>query len=224
MLAEIIEKLETTTKLKQDLFNQLVAYFDNLENTCREVASELQAAETINNLPIRIEKVNDYEFLFRIGGDVLIFMMQSNIVRIPDEAYICKTKYLKDDISLRYFGQVLIYNFLADTITYGRLEDPGYLISRLLLNRENKFFLEGDRKIVFDFPELKVNTVTKEKNRQLVEGLVLSALNNDLLAPNFHDIMMINYHQKLEHTSSMGNPQKIGFDMFAKNRENPNPQ
>ncbi|MFN3802932.1 hypothetical protein [Belliella pelovolcani] len=224
MLAEIIEKLETTTKLKHDLFNQLVMYFDNLEKTCREVASELENAGNIKNMPIRVEKVNDYEFLFRIGGDVLIFMMQSNIVRIPDEAYISKTKYLKNDVSLRYFGQVLIYNFLADTITYGRLEDPGYLISRVLLNRGNKFFLEGDRKIVFGFPELKENIVSKEKNRQLIEGLILSALNNDLIAPNFHDIMMINYHQKLEHTSSMGNPQKIGFDMFAKNRETPNPQ
>jgi hypothetical protein len=224
MLAEIIEKLESTTKLKHDLFNQLVTYFDNLEKTCREVASELENAGNIKNMPIRVEKVNDYEFLFRIGGDVLIFMMQSNIVRIPDEAYISKTKYLKNDVSLRYFGQVLIYNFLADTITYGRLEDPGYLISRVLLNRENKFFLEGDRKIVFGFPELKENIVSMEKNRQLIEGLVLSALNNDLIAPNFHDIMMINYHQKLEHTSSMGNPQKIGFDMFAKNRETPNPQ
>lgn len=219
MLAEIISKLESTSKLKQDLYEQLEDLFKEIENACRAVALDLQKGTASSDLPIKIEKVNNSEFIFRIGGDVLIFMMQSNIVRIPDETYICKTKYLKSDVTLRYFGQILIYNFLADTLTYGRLNDPGYLISRILLNRENKFFIEGDRKIVFNFPELKENKITKEKNRMLVESLILSALNNDLLAPNFHDIMMINYHQKLEHTSSMGNPEKIGFDFFAKNRE-----
>ena len=79
--------------------------------------------------------------------------------------------------------------------------------------------MEGDRKIVFKFPELKENEVSKEKMRTLVEELVISAIDNDLLAPAFQDIMLITYQQKLEHTSSMGNPQKIGFDFFAKNTD-----
>ncbi|MFD2034943.1 hypothetical protein ACFSKL_09085 [Belliella marina] len=219
MLSEIISKIEKTSLLKQKLFGQVSEFFAQLEATCREVALELQKESKNVPIPIKIEKINDYEFLFRVGGDVLVFILQSNIVRLSDDAYISKSKYLKHDVSLRYFGQVLIYNFLADTLTYGRLDDPGYLISRVLINRENHFFLEGDRKIVFEFPELKENPITKEKNRKLVESLILSALNNDLLAPNFNDIMLISYHQKLEHTSSMGNPKKIGFDFFAKNRE-----
>ncbi|GAB2624854.1 hypothetical protein [Belliella aquatica] len=219
MLSDIINKIETTSQLKQKLFEQVTSFFTDLEKTCREVAIELQKKSANNAIAVKIEKINDYEFLFRVGGDVLVFILQSNIVRLSDDAYISKSKYLKDDVTLRYFGQVLVYNFLADTLTYGRLDDPGYLISRILINRENHFFLEGDRKIVFEFPELKDNPITKEKNRKLVENLVLSALNNDLLAPNFNDIMLISYHQKLEHTSSMGNPKKIGFDFFAKNRE-----
>lgn len=219
MLSDIINKIETTIQLKQKLFEQVTSFFTDLEKTCREVAIELQKKSANNAIAVKIEKINDYEFLFRVGGDVLVFILQSNIVRLSDDAYISKSKYLKDDITLRYFGQVLVYNFLADTLTYGRLDDPGYLISRILINRENHFFLEGDRKIVFEFPELKDNPITKDKNRKLVENLVLSALNNDLLAPNFNDIMLISYHQKLEHTSSMGNPKKIGFDFFAKNRE-----
>lgn len=219
MLSDIINKIETTSQLKQKLFEQVTSFFADLEKTCREVAIELQKKSANNAIAVKIEKINDYEFLFRVGGDVLVFILQSNIVRLSDDAYISKSKYLKDDVTLRYFGQVLVYNFLADTLTYGRLDDPGYLISRILINRENHFFLEGDRKIVFEFPELKENPITKEKSRKLVENLVLSALNNDLLAPNFNDIMLISYHQKLEHTSSMGNPKKIGFDFFAKNRE-----
>lgn len=220
MVSNILSKLQTTSKLKYNLFENTEILFRDLENICKELSQEIMKENKDGKpIPIKVEKINDYEFIFRIGGDVLIFILQSNIVRLPDETYLSKSKYLKEDVTLRYFGQILIYNFLSDTLTFGRLDDPGYLIGRILLNRENKFFLEGDRKIVFNFPELKENPVSKEKMRDLVEQLVVAALENDLLAPAFQDIMVINYHQKLEHTSSMGNPQKIGFDLFAKNRE-----
>lgn len=220
MVNKILTKLQTTSTLKQNLFEKTAELFIQLQEVCDELIKEIIEAEKgAKHIPMKLEKINDLEFIFRIGGDVLIFILQSNVVRLPDEAYLSKSKYLKSDPDLRYFGQILIYNFLSDTITYGRLEDPGYLIGRILLNRENKFFLEGDRKIVFNFPELKENQVSKEKMRTLVEELVVSAIDNDLLAPAFQDIMLITYQQKLEHTSSMGNPQKIGFDFFAKNRD-----
>jgi hypothetical protein len=195
------------------------ALFLDLEKISGQLAKEIiEANKEGIPIPIKVERTNPFEFIFRIGGDVLIFILQSNIVRLPDENYLSKSKYLKDDVTLRYFGQILIYNFLSDTIDYGRLEDPGYLIGRIMLNKENKFFLEGDRKIVFNFPELKENPINPEKMRDFVEELVVSALENDLLAPAFTDIMLITYQQKIEHISGLGNPQKIGFDFFAKNK------
>jgi hypothetical protein len=218
MISKILEKLQTTTKLKLNLLDETQKVFDECLAICQQLAEDLKNTDA-KDIPIKVERINEYEFIFRIGADVLVFILQSNIVRLPDETYLSKSKYLKDDVSLRFFGQILIYNFLADTITYGRLDDPGYLICRILLNRERKFFIEGDRKIVYSFPELKENPLTQEKLRNLVELLAEAALDNDLLAPAFQDIMLITYNQKLEHTSSMGNPQKIGFEMFAKNRE-----
>ena len=220
MGSNILTKLQTSSKLKYNLFEMTERLFFDLEKICGQLANEINEHNK-EGIPIlvKVERTNGFEFLFRIGGDVLIFILQSNIVRLPDENYLSKSKYLKDDVSLRYFGQILIYNFLSDTIDYGRLDDPGYLIGRVLLNRENKFFLEGDRKIVYNFPELKENPVNPEKMRDFVEQLVVSALENDLLAPAFTDIMVITYQQKIEHISGLGNPQKIGFDFFAKNKD-----
>jgi hypothetical protein len=218
MVSNILTKLQTTSKLKYNLFEKTEALFLDLEKICSLLAKEINEANT-DRIQVNVERKNPFEFIFRIGGDALIFILQSNIVRLPDENYLSKSKYLKEDITLRYFGQILIYNFLSDTIEFGRLDDPGYLIGRILLNRENKFFLEGDRKIVFNFPELKENAVDPEKMRSFVEQLVVSALENDLLAPSFADIMVITYQQKIEHISGLGNPQKIGFDFFAKNKD-----
>lgn len=220
MINKILKKLQTTSKLKDNLFGQTETLFRQLEEICLTITKEIDEANKGQTpVPIKVERINALEFIFRVGGDVLIFILQSNIVRLPDDTYLSRSKYLKEDETLRYFGQILIYNFISDTLTYGRLEDPGYLIGRILLNRENKFFLEGDRKIVFSFPELRDNPATPEKMRSLIEQLLESAMDNDLLAPAFHDIMVISYQQKLEHTSSMGNPKKIGFDFFAKPRE-----
>lgn len=218
MISKILEKLQTTTKLKLNLLEETQKVFDDCFAICQQLSLDLKNADA-KDIPIKVERINEYEFIFRIGADVLIFILQSNTVRLPDETYISKSKYLKEDVTLRFFGQILIYNFLADTITYGRLDDPGYLICRILLNRENKFYIEGDRKIVYSFPDLEENPMTQEKLRTLVELLTVAALDNDLLAPAFQDIMLITYHQKLEHTSCMGNPQKIGFELFSKNRE-----
>ncbi|GHB52028.1 hypothetical protein [Mongoliitalea lutea] len=220
MINKILQKLETTSKLKYEIYRHTLNLFNELEQTAHEISEELRAqAPDIDDLRIGVKRINDYEFMFQIGGDTLVFILQSNISRLPEDSYLSKSKYLKSDAELQYFGQILIYNFLSDTILFNRLDDLGYLVGRLLLNKEKKFFFEGERKIVFNFPELKDNPMTEEKRRSLIEQLLMSALENDLLPPAFQDIMVISYHQKIEHTSSMGNPKKIGFDLFAKGRD-----
>lgn len=220
MINKILSKLETTSKLKYELYKLTKTLFFELEKTAHELSEELRAqAPELDDLRIGVKRINDHEFLFQIGGDTLVFILQSNISKLSEESYLSKSKYLRSDDELKYFGQILIYNFLSDTILYNRLDDPGYLIGRLLLNKEQKFFFEGERKIVYNFPELKDNPITDEKKRTLIEQLLMSALENDLLTPAFQDIMLISYHQKIEHTSSMGNPKKIGFDLFAKARD-----
>lgn len=220
MINKILSKLETTSKLKYKLYKNTKDLFYDLERVAHEVSEDLRAkAPDLEDLRIGVKRINDHEFIFQIGGDTLVFILQSNISRLPEDSYLSKSKYLRSDDELKYFGQILIYNFLSDTILYSRLDDAGYLVGRLLLNKENKFFFEGERKIVFDFPELRDNPITEEKKRHLIEQLLMSVLENDLLTPAFQDIMLITYHQKIEHTSSMGNPKKIGFDLFAKGRD-----
>lgn len=220
MFLNIVSKIQSTSKLKQNLFVQVADLFQLLEQSSRTLARKLEADCGPENLvPLKVEKSNDYEFSFQVGEDVLVFILQSNIVRLSEETYLSKSKYLKDDANLNYFGQILVYNFLGETIKNERLADPGYLLGRLMVNQENKFFLEGDRKMVYHFPELHENPVTEQKMQDFVELLVSAALDNDLLAPAFGDIMIITYLQKLEHTSGMGHPKKIGFGSFTKNRQ-----
>lgn len=101
MVSNILTKLQTTGKLKFNLFEMTERLFSDLENICAQLAKEInEKSGEINQILVKVEKNNTFEFIFTIGGDSLIFILQSNIVRLPDENYLCKSKYLKDDVTL----------------------------------------------------------------------------------------------------------------------------
>ena len=54
-----------------------------------------------------------------------------------------------------------IYNFLADSFKYNRLNDVGYLVGRVFLNKDLHYFVEGKRQLGFlynDFVNDKLKT------------------------------------------------------------------
>ncbi|EIM73912.1 hypothetical protein A3SI_16852 [Nitritalea halalkaliphila LW7] len=220
MISNLATKLQEKAALKAAVFKLTQSAFKRLEMQAHQLAQELHAQVKLDaGVQVQFDQVNAHEFILRFGEDALVVILQSNVVKLPEERYLSKAKYVKADDKRAYFGQILVYNFLSDTITYNRMEDHGYLIGRLLLNIENKFFIEGERNLVFHYPELKENDLTDEKLRDMLMLLMRSAVDNDLLAPAFQELMVINYQQKLLYTSGLGSPQKIGFDVFAKNRE-----
>ena len=85
---------------------------------------------------IEYRSINDMEFHIRFSGDLLVFVMHSNIVTFPDDYGPMPSKYVEEDFRRRFFGHIMAYNFMADSIKYQRLNDPGYLVGRLLVNIE----------------------------------------------------------------------------------------
>ena len=45
------------------------------------------------------------------------------------------TSYVKEDKNRSYCGVIHLYNFLADSFKYNRLNDVGYLIGRVFIIR-----------------------------------------------------------------------------------------
>ena len=58
---------------------------------------------------------------------------------------IWTTKYVQKDELNSYSGIINIYNFLTDSFKYDRIDDLGYLVGRLFINRHSHYFVEGKR-------------------------------------------------------------------------------
>jgi len=89
-----------------------------------------------------------------------------------------------------YCGIIYIYNFLADSFKYNRLDDLGYLIGRIFINRENHYFVEGKRQMGFLYNNFGTAVIDKKALRAIIETAIMYAMEFDLLVPPY-DVVKI---------------------------------
>jgi hypothetical protein len=193
-----LESMIIKTNLKQEVYQKTVSSFALLKEVLKELADEysekLKDKVYANILPTYQEK-GLFEAEFRIGGDLLIFSMHSNVFVFNREHPLWKLNYIKNNPLNAYCGVFSIYNFLADSFKYNRLEDLGYLVTRIFVNHENHFFVEGKRQsgeVVKDFEK---DELTKEYLKEIIETTIQYATNFDLLVPPYDQVKIASVEQ-----------------------------
>ncbi|WP_233253992.1 hypothetical protein [Hymenobacter sedentarius] len=218
-LDQIFEGLKQKSTAKQAIFRNTQAAFDCLRLASQELVVELTRRLTPLDSSVMIEyrPINEMEFHIRFSGDLLIFIMHSNIVTFPDDYGPMSSAYVNQDFRRRFFGHIMAYNFMADSIKYQRMNDPGYLVGRLLVNINNHYFLEGVQQLELPDNDMSDNPITPDMMRLFVESAMIAAVNNDLIAPPLAEIQKINVKQKLEN-QQVSRGSKVGFS-FSNQQE-----
>jgi hypothetical protein len=211
-LNQIFEGLNQKSTAKQAIFRNTQAAFDCLRLVSQELVVELTRRLTPLDSSVVIEyrPINDMEFHIRFSGDLLIFVMHSNVVTFADDYGPMSSAYVSADIRRRFFGHIMAYNFMADSIKYQRLNDPGYLVGRLLVNIDNHYYLEGVQQLELPDNDMSDNKIMPATMRLFVESAMIAAVNNDLMAPPLSEIQKINVKQKLEN-QQVSRGSKVGF-------------
>ncbi|MDP2890252.1 MAG: hypothetical protein Q8P34_14960, partial [Bacteroidota bacterium] len=193
-----------------------VAMFAVLKEVLRELADEYreQLKDKVDEsvLPFFQEK-GPFEAEFKLGGDVLIFSMHSNVFVFNREHPIWKLEYIKANAMNSYCGVFSIYNFLADSFKYNRTQDLGYLIARIFVNRENHFFVEGKRQSNEVVKDFGIDELTKEYLKDIIETAVQYAIDFDLLVPPYDDVKIATVEQmqfEINH-SRIQTGKRLGF-------------
>lgn len=205
--------LETKSFAKQVTYKHLLAAFTILRNKSREVAEELASQTTNQDVTVEFDEVNEHEFHLKLAGDLLIFVLHTNIVTFDSEHTVMQDAYIQEKEINRYFGQIMIYNFMADSYKFNRVNDPGYLIVRIMINHENRYFIEGEGRLVPIANKISSHAVSPGDLEALVKISLAIAIENDLMAPPYPHVKFITLIQKLQHTTDLGGGQKIGFQM-----------
>ena len=206
--------LESKSNAKQTAYKHIQRAFLTLSEESRAVVEELKrrANPADKDVTVEFNAVNNNEFDVKLAGDMLIFVMNTNVVTVEESHPILDDPYIKENEVNRYFGQVMVYNFMAESLKYHRNNDPGYLLARLMVNHEGRFFIEGERDLE-RYNRMSEGPVTDADLQLLVKIVLKMAIQNDLVAPPFTEVKSITLNQKRNHSFELGGAQKIGFRM-----------
>lgn len=193
----IVDTLKSTSVLKQKVYDRTLNAMNMIKTILQELEAELnhELEQSDNRIHPEYSDRGKFEAQLKAGGDILIFSMHSNIFEFNREHSIWKTSYVQDNKTNSYCGIINIFNFLADSFKYNRMEDLGYLIGRIFINHEDHFIVEGKRQFGFLYNNFGKDTFNKENLRTIIQNALLYSLEFDLLVPPYDNVKIVSVGQ-----------------------------
>jgi len=212
---QILTALEMKSIVKQKVYDQTLETFSLLKEILKEIVHEYNSQLQIkdNRIHLAYKDRGQFECELKVAGDLLIFSMHSNIFEFDRNHNVWKLSYVSENKMFSYCGIINIYNFLADSFKYSRMEDLGYLITRIFINIEKHFFVEGKRQNEYLYNNFGNASLNKEILKEIIMNAILYSLDFDLLVPPYDAIKIASVAQMNEKMefSKMQTGKRLGF-------------
>lgn len=209
------------SELKQNVFRSTKEAFELFRVTTRDVIHQFQEACQQEGKKIAFEFTDrgDFEFEVKFAGDILLFMMHSNVFEFSRDHQVMKSAYIREDPKRSYCGVIHIYNFLADSFAYQRDNDLGYMIGRVFVNNENHYFIEGKRELGMLYNNFNTSVISEESVRGIVESAIEYTTNFDLLTPPYDEVKMVSVGEMRSNfdKKTLVTGKRLGFRFQADN-------
>lgn len=221
--AEILKLLKEKSATKQLIYRNTKEVFDDLVVSLKSKEKSLTSLlkNEVENVELEFKSNGLFDVQLKFAGDTLLFHMHSNIFDFPPTHEIFKSKYINSDKTRSFCGVINIYNFLSDSLKYNRLNDEGVLIGRIFINKEKKFFVEGDEDLGSLFKEFSKKEINSESIEEIINACMIFTLNFDLCSPNFNDVRLVSVHHLL--TMSMNQKiktsKRLGYQLSNENQK-----
>lgn len=212
---KILTALEMKSLVKQKVYDQTFEVFNLLKEILQEITIEYNTEIQVKDPRVSFEfkERSLFETELKVAGDVLIFSMHSNTFEFDRDHNVWKLNYVKENAIYSYCGIINVYNFLADSFKYNRLEDLGYLVTRLFVNIEKHFFVEGKRQQEYLYNNFGKAHLTKEILKDIILRIINYALDFDLLVPPYDNVKIASVAQLNEKVEyhKMKTGKRLGF-------------
>ena len=186
----LIQTIIHKSSLKQDVYQTTYQAFRDFKQVIKEIVEE--NANTVkqadNRINFEYHDKTEFEVEVKFAGDILIFMMHTNIFEFSRDHEVMKTTYIKDDPTRSYCGMITIFNFLADSFKYNRFNDIGYLIGRVFVNKDNHYFVEGKKEVGQLYNNFATSILDKDVIREVIQSAMMYTINFDLLTPPYESM------------------------------------
>ena len=212
----ILNLLSVKAVMKSKIFEQSIEVFNLLKDVLSEMSNDLnEMLDDKDYKRVRLEYRDrgKFEAELKFADDVLIFSMHTDVFQFDREHPVWKNEYLKNEPFNSYCGVINVYNFLSDSMKFNRLDDMGYLVARLFVNKDKSFFVEGKRQKKQMTDSFGSSALTKDDLVEFVESAILYTLSFDLLVPPYDIVKHATVEQinvKIE-SSKMTTGKRLGY-------------
>ncbi|MDL2239928.1 hypothetical protein LJC73_06990, partial [Bacteroidales bacterium OttesenSCG-928-L14] len=147
MSEDLFKELIDIYSLENDVYLKTKESFNILHKAAESFEKSFKHYHSENKIHISLAKHGTNEFELTVGSDMIIFVLHTNVFEFSRNHEIMKTPYMRENKDRAQCGQILIYNFIADSISLRRGLDVGYMIGRIMINNEGHYFVEGKKEI-----------------------------------------------------------------------------
>lgn len=210
---KIVELLKERSILKQEVYEKTLKKYCKFRKIIEEELASFKTQIRDERVRLTYDYNGDFETHAYVGSDVLVFNMHTNVFTFPDESSLWKDSYIEEDRTRGYFGVINIYNFLAESFLQKRMNDAGYLIGRIFVNRDGHFMIEGKGELGYLFRNIRSNQFNKEAMKAIFEVAVKHAAEFDLLTPPYKNVSVVSVMQIKTLTSAqeLKTGKRLGF-------------
>jgi len=215
----LFEELTDKAQLKQKVYSNTLDTFGLLSQAVHDIVTDYQGFQKKSKEPVPFEMKpkGDFEMELKFAGDVLIFLMHTNVFEFSRNHEVMNTSYVKEDKERSYCGIINIFNFLADSFKYNRVNDVGYLIGRVFVNKDMHYFIEGKREIGLLYNNFNTAVMNDTSAREIVESAIRYTINFDLLTPPYDNVKEITLYEMQSTLDSIAlkTGKRLGFKFQA---------
>lgn len=186
----ILQTIVRKSTLKQRVFDNTFAVFNELKETLLEMASEMDddlEGKLDKRVRLEYRDRGKFETQLQVASDLLIFQMHTDVFEFDASHPVWNNPYVESDPTNSYCGIVNIYNFLSDSFKFNRNADEGYMIGRIFVNRERRYFVEGKRQTSLPVTQFGQSEIDKGALIAILESAIDFSLDFDLLTPPYED-------------------------------------
>lgn len=219
---EIIKTIREKSNIKQVVYDHTVETFNILKDELEKAVAALnkKLVDCDERVHLQYKDKGAFEAEIKVAGDLLVFNMHTNIFEFENSHNIWKTTYVQKGRMNSLCGVINIYNFLNDSFKYNRLDDVGYLIGRIFINKDQFFFVEGKHQMAFlqnDFGNVKINA---EHIKDIINSAIQFSLEFDLLVPPYRHVEEVSVAQMKEriNKSKTSTGKRLGFQFYSNDR------
>ena len=214
--SKILDTIIRKSTLKQRVFDNTFAAFNELKETLFEMASEMDDeldGKLDRRVRLEYRDRGKFEAQLQVANDILIFQMHTDVFEFDANHLIWQNPYVQSDRENSYCGLINIYNFLSDSFKYNRSADEGYLIGRIFVNREMQYFVEGKRQISMRHNNFGTQRIDRDALLNIVETAIDYTIDFDLLVPPYDAVKIVSVDQlntKIEN-SKIQTGKRLGY-------------